>query len=73
MDELKTVYDMITRIWKLYRKYGSRTLENEEWEELISTGQQFHEEYRQQDLNLELLFRDLFTALQNYYERLKTE
>jgi len=71
MDELKTVYDMITRIWRMYRKYGSRRLTDEEWNEFISTGQQFHEEYKQCDKNTELLFRDMFAALQNYYERLR--
>lgn len=40
MDELKTLYQIQTEIWHLFKKYGVKRLKEDEWDELYREGDQ---------------------------------
>lgn len=68
MDGPRQVYEAISDIWRLWKKYGSGRLNDRQWESLISEGQQLHKKHEAVDQEVDLFFRDMFMALQKYYE-----
>lgn len=66
MDELKTVYALITDIWTMFRKYYRKLNNDEMWEQFIAEGQEFCK--KQQNKKLEMLARNLFYAIEKYFE-----
>ena len=69
MEEKKIVYDVILSIWNLAKEHGFEHLTDEQWESLIEKSMQERERFRQNGESIDLLFRDMFSALQSYYER----
>lgn len=69
MDGHRQVFEAITDIWHLWKKYGSCRLDDRKWEALIQEGQQMHKKHEAVDPEVDLFFRDMFMALQKYYER----
>lgn len=69
MEELKLVYEIITAIWKLCKKYECRRLTCEEWESFVEDGMALREQFSQKGEDCDVLFRGLFMALQDYYRR----
>lgn len=69
MEELKIMYEIITAIWKLCKKYGSRRLTCEQWAIFTEEGKALRERFRQNGDEFDLLYRGLFMALQDYYIR----
>lgn len=73
MEEKNLVYEVVLTIWNLAKKYGFGKLHNEEWESLIQEAMQNQRKYAQIDSSIERLFRDMYGALEAYYERKNNE
>lgn len=69
MDGYRQMYEAITDIWKLWKKYGSDQLSDSQWEAFAQEGQQLHKKHESVDPKIDQFFRDMFMALQNYYRR----
>ena len=69
MEEKQLVYEVILTIWNLAKKYGFGRLNNEEWGSLIQEAMQNQRKYALIDGNIERLFRDMYSALEAFYER----
>lgn len=72
MDELKTLYQIQTEIWHLFKKYGVKRLKEDEWDELYREGDQVLKKYRALNSDMEQLFEDMYIALRKYYQRRET-
>lgn len=68
----KTVYEIIVDIWRLAARYQFKKLNDTQWENFLSDGNNLLEKYRQYGRQEELLYRDLFSAVQAFYQRLET-
>lgn len=66
MDELKTVYALITDIWTMFRRYHGKLNSDEAWEQFIAEGQELCK--KQKDRRMEILGRNLFYAIEKYFE-----
>lgn len=71
MDEKKIIYEIILSIWNLFKKYGFEKLTDEQWESLVGKATAERDKFNKHGSNIDLLFRDMFGALQSYYERKK--
>lgn len=65
-------FQCFTDVWRLMKKYGAR-LDEERWERFLADGEALLGRYRAQGRDAELLFRDLFGAVQKFYERKNDE
>lgn len=68
----KIVYEMIVDIWRLAARYQFGKLSDTQWENFLVEGNTLLEKYRQYGRQEELLYRDLFSAVQAFYQRLET-
>lgn len=73
MDEKKIVYEVILSIWNLAKEHGFDKLTDEQWESLIEKAMQEQRKYSQVNTNIDKLFRDMYRALEEYYERKKND
>lgn len=73
MEEKKIVYDVILSIWNLAKEHGFDKLTDEQWESLIEKAMQEQRKYSQVNTNIDKLFRDMYRALEEYYERKKND
>ena len=72
MDEKKAIYSVCNDIWSLVKKYGCADLTDEQWEQFVNgDGYALQEKYRKVNRDIELLMRDMFRAVQEYYIRKK--
>ena len=71
MEEKKIVYDVILSIWNLAKEHGFDRLTDEQWESLIEKSMREQRKYSQVNTNIDKLFRDMYRALEEYYERKK--
>ncbi len=71
MEEKKIVYEVILSIWNLAKEHGFERLTDEQWESLIEKAMQEQRKYSQVTPNIDKLFRDMYRALEEYYERKK--
>lgn len=71
MEEKKIVYDIVLSIWNLAKEHGFEKLTDDQWECLIDKAMQEREKFKQHGETMDLLFRDIYRALENYYERKK--
>lgn len=69
MEELMIIYNLITSIWRLCRKYGTDRLTCEKWEAFVEDGKRIREDYFTQGEQYDMLYRGMFSALQEYYIR----
>ncbi len=67
MEELKNIYDLITSIWRLCRKYGTDRLTYEQWESFAEEGKKMREAWLARGVQYDVLYRGMFSALQDYY------
>ena len=72
MDEKKIVYEIILSIWNLAKEHGFDKLTDEQWESLVEKAMSEREKFNQYGENIDLLFRQMYMALQNYYESKKS-
>ena len=68
MDEKKLVYEVIISIWEMFKKYGFEKLTDSQWENLIEDAEIKRKEFKEKGEQIELLFRDMFWCIENYYE-----
>lgn len=71
MEEKKIVYEVILSIWSLAKEHGFEKLTDEQWESLIEKASIERYKFKQHGENIDLLFRQTYMALQDYYERKK--
>lgn len=71
MEEKKIVYEIIISIWNLAKEHGFENLTDEQWESLVEKSMNERDKFKQHGENIDLLFRQMYGALQNYYERKK--
>ena len=71
MDEKKIIYEIILSIWNLFKKCGFQKLTDEQWEILIEEVNKERNKLIEVGNEYDLLYRDLFNAVQNFYERKK--
>lgn len=69
MEEKKIVYEIIISIWNLAKGHGFEKLNDEQWESLVEKSMTERDKFKQHGENIDLLFRQMYMALQNYYER----
>lgn len=70
---MKVIWELFTDVWHLARKYEFRELTDTEWEQFIFCGEDLLAKYRKQGPDIETLFRDIFRAVQAFYERKNTD
>lgn len=66
---MKIMWELFTDVWHLAREYEFRKLTDAEWEQFKACGEELLEKYRKHGADVEMLYRDLFRAVQAYYER----
>lgn len=66
---MKVIWELFTDVWYLARRYEFRKLTDAEWEEFYSCGENLLAKYRGQGQDIEMLYRDIFRAVQAFYER----
>lgn len=71
MEEKKIIYEIILSIWNIAKEVGFEKLSDKQWELLIEKANSEKDKIKEQGRDFELLFREMFFALQNYYERKK--
>lgn len=72
MEEKKIVYEIIISIWNLAKEHGFECLSNGQWESLIEKSMAERDKFKQHGENIDLLFRQMYGALEQYYERKKS-
>ena len=71
MDDRTAIYNLQHDMWKLTERYGYEKLTDEQWERFVGDGYALQAKYRKVNWNAELLMRDMFRAVQEYYIRKK--
>ncbi len=71
MDDRTVIYNLQRDMWRLTEKYGYEKLTDEQWERFVGDGYALQAKYRKVNWNAELLMRDMFRAVQEYYIRKK--
>ena len=72
MDDRTAIYNLQRDMWRLTEKYRYEKLTDEQWEQLVDgDGYALQAKYRKVNRDIELLMRDMFRALQEYYVRKK--
>lgn len=69
MEEKKIVYEVIISIWNIAKEHGFDKLTDNQWESFVEKGMQENKRFKQYGESVEMLYRGMFDALQNYYER----
>lgn len=73
MDDRTAIYNLQHDMWKLTERYGYEKLTDEQWERFVADGYVLQAKYRKVNRSIELLMRDMFRAVQEYYSRKKEE
>ena len=71
MDDRTVIYNLQRDMWRLTEKYGYEKLTDEQWKRFVGDGYALQAKYRKVNWNAELLMRDMFRAVQEYYIRKK--
>ena len=72
MDDRTAIYNLQRDMWRLTEKYRYEKLTDEQWEQLVDgDGYALQAKYRKVSRDIELLMRDMFRAIQEYYVRKK--
>ena len=69
MEDKKIVYDIILSVWNLAKEFDFKKLSDVEWDDFTSKAHELRNKFKQHGESIDLLFRDMFSALQSYYER----
>lgn len=69
MEKKKIVYEIILSIWNLAKEHGFEQLTDEQWEHFCNEANELRNNFLQYGEDADLLFRDMYKAIQNYYER----
>ena len=66
---MKIIWELFTDVWHLARRYEFRKLTDAEWEQFKARGEDLLVKYQKHGPDVEMLYRDIFRAVQAYYER----
>lgn len=69
MEEKKIVYQIVIDLWNLAKEFNFQRLSDKEWELLVEKGMKLREKFMSYGKDIDLLFRGMFNAVQEYYER----
>lgn len=73
MEEKKIVYQIVIDLWNLAKEFNFQRLSDKEWELLVEKGMKLREKFVQYGTDIDLFYREMYRALENYYERKKQE
>lgn len=66
MDELRAIHALIVDMWSMIRRFYGKLNSDEAWEQFITEGQELCK--KQKNKKLELFGRNLFYAIEKYFE-----
>lgn len=69
MEEKKIIYEIILSIWNLAKEHGFERLTSEQWESLIEKAMRQKRDFGKYGKIIEMFYREMYRALENYYER----
>ena len=72
MEEKKIVYDIILSIWNIVKTYFFHKLSDDEIENMCRKASAEAERFKQYGETYNLLFRGIWSAFVQYYERKKS-
>ena len=72
MDEKKIIYEIIISIWGIVKEYFFRQLSNDDIENMWNKAEEEEKRFLQQGESYNLLFRGIWSAFVQYYERSNT-
>ena len=73
MDEKKIIYEIIISIWGIVKEYFFHQLSDDDTEKMFSQVKEEAERFKQYGETYNLLFRGIWSAFVQYYERKKHE
>lgn len=73
MDEKKIIYEIIISIWNIVKEYFFHQLSDDEIENMCRKASAEAERFKQYGETYNLLFRGIWSAFVQYYERKKHE
>lgn len=71
MDEKKIIYEIIISIWNIVKEYFFHQLSDDEIESMCKKASAESERFKQYGETYNLLFRGIWSAFVQYYERKK--
>lgn len=71
MEEKKIVYQIVIDLWNLAKEFNFKKLSDSELDLLAEKGMELREKFVKYGKDIDLLFRGMFNAVQEYYERKK--
>lgn len=69
MDEKKIIYEIIISIWGIVKEYFFNQLSDDDTEKMFSHVKEEAERFKQYGETYNLLFRGIWSAFVQYYER----
>ena len=69
MDEKKIIYEIIISIWGIVKEYFFHKLSDDDTEKMFSQVKEETERFKQYGETYNLLFRGIWSAFVQYYER----
>ena len=69
MQEKKIVYDIILSIWNIVKEYFFQQISDDEIENMFNQAKKEAERFKQYGETYNLLFRGIWSAFIQYYER----
>ena len=72
MDEKKIIYEIIISIWNIVKEYFFHQLSDDEIENMCRKASAEVERFKQYGETYNLLFRGIWSAFVQYYERKKS-
>lgn len=69
MQEKKIVYDIILSIWNIVKEYFFHQMSDDEIENMFNQAKKESERFKQYGETYNLLFRGIWSAFVQYYER----
>ena len=72
MDEKKIIYEIIISIWAIVKEYFLHQMSDDDTEKMFSQVKEEAERFKQYGETYNLLFREIWSAFVQYYERKKS-
>ena len=66
---IQTMFQLFTDVWRLAKEFGGCRLTEEQWKVFCARGETLLGKYRIHGEDVEILYRDMFGALQSFYRR----
>lgn len=73
MEDRKAFLEIFNDIWSLMEVSGYGSLDDGRWGKFLEYGENLMKKYREYSAGQEELFRDIYMAVQKFYERKNDE